>query len=114
MISDEQLEMAMNHIRDKANEYAKAKATRIQLMEFRKSKKALLMIKAEKAGHRTAASQEREAYADAEYIELLNSIADAVEDEETHRYLMKAAELKVDIWRTRAANQRAERKGYGA
>lgn len=114
MISDEQLESAMNYIRDNAKNYAKAKAERVQLQEFRKSKKSLLMIQAEREGHKTAAAQEREAYASEEYTDLLDAIKGAIEAEEFYRYRMKAAELKVDIWRTRAANQRAERKGYGA
>jgi hypothetical protein len=114
MVSDEQLEMAMDFIRDRAKDYAKAKAARVQLTEFRKSKKAMLMRNAEIAGHKTVAAQEREAYADDEYVELLNAIKDATEQEELLRYQMKGAELKIDIWRTRAANQRAERQRYGA
>jgi hypothetical protein len=113
-MSDETLEHALNFIRDKAKDYAQAKANRIYLMEFRKSKKAILMRNAEIAGHKTAVSQEREAYADDEYIELLEGIKVAVEQEELLRYQMRAAGLKVDVWRTKQANNRVERVRYGA
>ena len=113
-MDDEYLERALNFIRDKASEYADAKATRIHLWEFRKSKKALLMRNAELAGYKTAAAQEREAYADDEYVELLEGLKVAVEKEEVLRYQMKAAELKLDVWRSKEASQRAEKKRYGA
>ena len=113
-MSDETLERALNFIRDKAKEYAAAKANRIFLMEFRKSKKSLLMRNAELGGVLKLAAQERDAYADDEYIELLEGLKAAVEIEEMLKYQMKAAELKVDIWRTKQANQRSEKARYGA
>jgi hypothetical protein len=45
---------ALDWIRDNAQEMAQAKATRVQLEEFRKSKKALLMRDAEKTGINSA------------------------------------------------------------
>lgn len=114
MVSDEGLEKALNFIRDEAKKYAQAKAARVQLMEFRKSKKAILMKNAQVAGHKTGSAQEREAYADPEYIDLLNAIREAVEVEELIRYQMKAAELKIEIWRSKNANRRNEQSRYGA
>lgn len=113
-MSDELLEKALNFIRDKAEELAQAKANRVYLMEFRKSKKAILMRNAELSGHKTTASQEREAYADSEYIDLLHGIKAAVEKEEFLSYQMKAAELKISVWQSKNANRRAEIKAYGA
>ena len=46
-----------------ASEFAKAKATREHLEQFRKSKKALLMKSALLDGHTAVTAQEREAYA---------------------------------------------------
>jgi hypothetical protein len=105
---DERLERALCFIRDKAKEYAQAKATRIHIMEFRKSKKAILMRTAELAGAKTAAAQEREAYANDEYVELLEALKVAVEIEEALRYQIKAAELKIEVWRTKESTRRAE------
>ena len=114
MINDEQVEKAMNFLRDKAGEYAKAKAQQSYLSEFRKSKLAILMKQAAVEGHSTAAAQEREAYAHEEYQELLEGWRDATEMTELYRYQLKAAEIKVEVWRTTSANKRAERSGYGA
>ena len=113
-MTDEYLERALDFIRDKAEDYARAKSMRVYLMEFRKSKRSILMRNAEKRGFKTAALQEREAYADPEYIELLDGIQAAVELEESLSYQMKAAELKIDVWRSKEATKRSERARYGA
>lgn len=101
---------SLDFIRDNAPLYAKAKSERIFLEEFRKSKKALLMRAAESAGHKTGAMQEREAYADPEYVQLLEGLRGAVEEEEKYRWLIVAAQAKIEAWRTIEANRRAEAK----
>lgn len=101
-------------MRDHANDYGYAKASRVYLEQFRKSKKAMLIIEAEKNGRKT--SQEREAYAytHEEYMKVLCDLKVAVQEEEKYKMLMKSAELKVEIWRTKQANNRIERKAYNA
>jgi hypothetical protein len=101
---------ALDYIRDNAPSYAKAKAERVYLEEFRKSKKALLMRDAEIAGHKSAAAQEREAYADEEYRELLLALRDAVSTEETLRWRMVAAQARIEAWRTLESSRRIEAK----
>jgi hypothetical protein len=101
---------ALDFIRDHAPLYAKAKSERVFLEEFRKSKKALLMRQAEIDGHKTSAGQEREAYADPEYVELLQGLKAAVEEEERLRWLIVGAQAKIECWRTIEANRRAEAK----
>lgn len=100
----------LDFIRDNAPAYAQAKAQRVYLENFRKSKKALLMRAAEMKGHKTAAIQEREAYADDGYIEILAALQAATEEEEKLRWMITAAEAKIECWRTISANQRAEAK----
>jgi hypothetical protein len=100
----------LDFIRDTSKKYAKAKAERIYLEEFRKSKKALLMREAETAGHKSAATQEREAYANTEYVELLEALKSAVEAEEALRWQITAASAKIEVWRSLSANERMERK----
>lgn len=99
---------ALDFIRDNAPAYANAKAQRVYLENFRKSKKALLMRDAELRGHKTAAMQEREAYADSGYVEVLEALQQATADEERLRWLMVAAEAKIEAWRTIEATKRAE------
>lgn len=101
---------ALDFIRDHATEMAQAKANRVQLEEFRKSKKALLMKVAEQSGFTTTAAQEREAYAHPEYIALLDALKEAVEAEEKMRWLMIAAQLKIECWRSLESTRRVEAK----
>jgi len=83
--------------------YAKARAERVYLEEFRKSKKALLM---QQSGEKTAAMQERDAYAHPEYLGLLAALRVAVEAEENARWLMVAAQTRVEVWRSQNASNR--------
>lgn len=106
----EQIERPINWIRDKAKDYAKAKATRVYLEQFRKSKKAILI---QQAPNGTAQSKESYAYAHADYIALLDALRVAVEQEEELRYMIKAAELKFEQWRTEQATRRMEFNKYG-
>ena len=66
----------VDFILENAPRYAKAKAERIYLEEFRKTKKALLMKVAMEAGYESAAAQEREAYAHPDYQVLLKGRQD--------------------------------------
>jgi len=99
---------ALDWIRDHATEMAQAKANRVMLEEMRKSKKALLMKSAEAKGHNTSASQEREAYAHPEYMELLEGLKAAVEEEERLRWLMIGAQLRIECWRSLESSRRIE------
>lgn len=95
---------AVEYIIKHAEEYAKAKANRIYLEEWRKSKKAMLM---KSSGVDAIGAQEREAYADPEYKEVLEGLKVAVEIEEGLRWKIEAARMRVDVWRTQQANNRA-------
>ena len=70
----------------------------------------MLMRLAEVEGAKSAATQERDAYAHPEYMELLQGLKDAVEAEETLRWMIVAAQAKVEVWRSLGANQRAQDK----
>lgn len=100
----------LDFIRDNAPAYAQAKAQRIYLEEFRKTKKALCMRAAESKGATAISAQERDAYADSEYLKLLDGLREAVEQEETLRWLIVAAQAKIEVWRTINANKRIEGK----
>lgn len=97
---------AIEFILENAPKYAQAKADRIYLEEFRKSKKALLMKEAMERGIDSGVAQEREAYAHIEYQELLNGLAVAIEKEETLKWKLTAAQMKADIWRSEQASER--------
>lgn len=103
MITQDQVEKAAEYIRDHAGEYAKAKAERIYLQEFRKSSKAMLINEAPDG---TAQSKESYAYAHKDYQQLLEGYRAAIEIEEKLNWMMKAAVIKTEIWRTESANNR--------
>jgi hypothetical protein len=97
---------AIEFILEQAPKFAVAKSQRIYLEEFRKAKKALLMKDAMTKGFDSAVAQEREAYAHPEYQELLHGLAAAIEQEETLKWKLTAAQMKSDIWRSEQASER--------
>lgn len=113
-MSDDAIERRMQELRETAAKFAKAYAQREYLDEFKRSKLAILMQKAERDGFTTAAAQEREARASKDYRELLEGLRDAVETSEALRWELKIAEIGAEVWRSKEATRRAERKGYGA
>ena len=98
---------AIQFLIDTAPLYAKAKADRMYLEEFRKSRKAQL---ASQAGTEVLGKQETFAYAHADYIEILEGIREAVEKEERFRWLMTAAQARIEVWRTEQYSARMEVK----
>jgi len=99
--------LAIDYIIKHGRHYAKARADRVYIEEYRKSLKALLM---KQSGQDTIGAQEREAYAAPEYKELLEGLRAAVEEEEKLRWHLIAAQARVEVWRTEQANYRAEGK----
>jgi hypothetical protein len=108
------IEELLERYRQLADRYAPARAARGYLEDYKKSCLAMLMKDAERNGFKTSASQEREAYANATYLKLLDDLKVAVFEEEKVRYHLKAVELEIEIFRTQSANARAERRAYGA
>ncbi len=95
---------AVEYLLKTATRLAKAKAERVYIENFLRSKKSLLMAETEGAVN----AKEAYAYAHPEYIELLKGLRAAVEAEETLKWRMTAAELAVEIWRSEQANNRRQ------
>ena len=98
---------AIDYIIQNAGKFARAKANRVYIEEFRKSKKAILM---QLSGQKVISAQERDAYAHDEYVELLDALREAVEIEEKLRWDLIAAQARVEVWRTEQANNRVQDK----
>lgn len=107
MSKDRDPHKAIDYIIANGGRFAKAKAQRIYLEEFRKSKKALLMGQ---SGAKTATEREQDAYSHSEYIALLEGIREAVEVEEKLRWDLIAAQARVEVWRSEEATARIEGK----
>jgi hypothetical protein len=97
---------AIEFILENSAKFAQAKAQRVYLEEFRKTKKALLMKDALARGIDSAVAQEREAYAHIEYADLLKGLMVAIEQEEALKWKLTAAQMKADIWRSEQASER--------
>jgi hypothetical protein len=98
---------AIQYLIDTAPLYAKSKADRMYLEEYRKSIKAQLMSR---AGTEVLGKQETFAYAHEDYIQILEGIKQAVEKEEKYRWLMTAAQARIEVWRTEQYSARMEIK----
>jgi hypothetical protein len=107
MIHDDEIEKTLTWLVTNATPAAQARANRQYMEEFRKVIKAQLMNASEE---KTAAAQEREAYAHPDYVKHLDALRTAVEMDERFRWLTTAAEAKIEVWRSFQANQRAQGK----
>ena len=107
MIEDKDVQKALDHLRFKAGDAAKAKATRIYCEEFRKSLKADIM---KRHLDLPVNAQEREAYSHPDYKKHLEAMRVAIEEYELHRWKMIAAQAIIEAWRTEQANRRGEMK----
>ena len=90
----------------KSKAYAIAEGNKTYMEELRKTIKAEQMAAAELRGHKTAAIQEREAYASAPYKQHLLALQEAVEVREELKWMMVAAQARIECWRTQSANDR--------
>lgn len=91
----------------KSAEYAQAEANKIYMEEMRKTIKAEEMRAAESMGdYKTAAMQEREAYASKRYKDHLEALREAVEKRERLRWMLIAAQARIEVWRSQEASNR--------
>lgn len=104
------IEEILDAMRKAAPELAQAKAERVYLDEFRKSKKAILFRSAPDG---TIADREAYAYSHPEYIEVIEGLKAAVEKEEEIKWRMVVAQHRIEAWRTKAADRRKEMNSYG-
>jgi hypothetical protein len=95
---------AINYMIKNAKAYAQAKAEVTYLEQYRKSKKAILFASA--MGN-TIADKESYAYSHPEYLELLEGLKAAVEEAERLRWMLVAAQARIDVYRTQEASNRS-------
>lgn len=94
---------AINFMIKNAKAYAQAKANVTYLEQYRKSKKAIFYANA--IGH-TIADKEAYAYSHPEYLALLDGLREAVEEAERLRWMLVAAQARIDVWRSQEASNR--------
>ena len=104
ILTDEDIEKAVEYLKNNSQKAAKCKAERIYLEEYRKSLKALIM---KEHLDKSVSAQEREALRDEQYIHHLKNLKMAIERDAKQEFLRKSAEAKIEAWRTKQANLRA-------
>ena len=104
MIHEQEVEAAVDWLRDTATEAAQKRAERLYLDEYRKVLRAQLM---KQHMDLPVSAQEREALADPKYEEHLKALKIAIDEDERMRFLRVAAEAKIEAWRSMNANHRA-------
>lgn len=89
--------------------YSEAKANRVYLTEFRKSKKSMLMqaFMVDNAGA-SAAKAEVYAYAHDEYLQVLKGLQSATEYEAATWHKIEVVKMRFEAWRSKRATERAE------
>ena len=91
-----EIDKAVNFLIIESKNFAKAKADRVYIENFLRSKKSLLM---QESSSTVMAAQERDAYAHPEYIALLEGLRDATEIEESLKWKLIAAQARIEIWK---------------
>ena len=105
MIDSREMGEALDTIEEVSPLYAKSKAERIHLDDYRKVQLALLY---EHATGKTVAEKESWCKAHAQYAEVLTEHANAVERETALYWKLKLAETQIEVWRTIQASRRQE------
>jgi ABC-type uncharacterized transport system fused permease/ATPase subunit len=104
MITEQDVNKAMEWLVGNAERAADARATRLYLEDFTRTIKAEIMSE-----HidEPVNAQERHAYADPRYKIHLDGLRVAIKEDERFRWLKDTAIAKLDCWRTQQANFRA-------
>jgi len=106
-MSTKEINAAVDYLYTHGAKYAEAKAHRVYIEEYRKSQKAMLMKQALVEGRaKTSASAEVEAYADPAYLQILEALKQAVENEEKFRWGLISAQARIEVWRSTEASNR--------
>ena len=99
---------ARRFIYNESVKFAQAKADRVYIEQFLKSKIAILMSESLEA---TMAGKEMDAKRHKDYLNLLNGLKDAIALDEELKWKLISAQLAVEIYRTESANNRATDRG---
>jgi hypothetical protein len=107
-ISDDEIQRALDYLRDSAPKIANAKAEVVRCDRMLKCTKALAM---KASGEKSAAAQEREALCSKQYEQAVDDEFNAVEHYEHMKALRDAAAMKIEAWRTASSNYRSMKIG---
>ena len=104
IVGEEDVEKALDWLRDGAREIGEAKAEMVRASHMLKVTKALVM---KMHNDKPISAQEREAYISNEYMAALERDARAAGEYERLRALREAASMRIESWRTESSNYRS-------
>ena len=94
---------AINYMIKNAEAYAIAKGNVTYLTEYRKTIKAIAF---QRSKSNTVAEKEADAYASEGYKDCCKGLKQAVEEAERLRWMLVAAQARIDVWRSQEASNR--------
>jgi len=94
------------YIMENAPKFAQAKAERVFIENYLRTVKSRLTNKEDG----TLGNKEAYAYAHADYEEQLKGLRAATEKEESLKFMLLAAQMRFDTWKTQEYSKRAELK----
>ncbi len=107
----EEARKAVEFLIDSAAHYAAARSDQMRCENMLRVVKSLAM----KASHeKSAAAQEREAYASGEYMTAINQLFEATKESEKLKALREAAKYKIEYWRSFNSNLKIAERGFGS
>jgi hypothetical protein len=106
MITDAQVEAALDYLRDQAEADAQARANAVYLEQWVRTERARL-VTAQPGMSNASATAAAECHP--EYLRALNAYKAAVTEDFRRRFLREAASARIEAWRTMSSNERAQR-----
>ena len=107
MISEQDIDRALNYLRDNSEKDAQARAERLYVEQYLKT---VLAQEQAKANAPSMAASEMVARVSEPYVATLAAYKQAIFEDEKRRFLRSAAETKIEAWRTMSSNERAQGK----
>jgi len=103
-------EKAIRYIQEHAEKYAKAKGDVAYTENYLKVVKSQQMNKSESS---SLGQREADAYASADYLQAITANKQAVEEEAHLKWMLTAAQARIEVWKTTQFTMRQEMKNLG-
>jgi predicted RNA-binding Zn ribbon-like protein len=104
IVSDAEVEKALDWLRDNADAIGEAKRAAVKYDHMLKHTKAVVM---KSHAELPVSAQEREAMASDAFYSAIENAANTAAEYEKMKALREAAALKIEVWRSASANYRA-------
>jgi hypothetical protein len=112
LISEKQIDAALEYLRESVDEASRAKSDTVLTEQWIKTTRARLMVLAGRDGVTSVAAQTVVAEAHPEFKQAVEAYGAAVQLFEFHKMKRETAIAWIEAWRTQSSNQRAEGKAY--